>query len=103
IAHARDCGIPIEMDASLFAKLSDATIIGITGTRGKSTITHLIYEMAKAAGKEPKIGGNERDVATLQLLPETNDGDLVILELDSWQLQGFEENKISPHISVWTN
>jgi UDP-N-acetylmuramoylalanine--D-glutamate ligase len=103
IAHARERGIPVEMDASLFAKLSHATILGITGTRGKSTVTHLIYEMAKAAGKEPKIGGNERDMATLQLLPKTNNGDLAILELDSWQLQGFEESEISPHIAVWTN
>lgn len=103
IAHARENGIPIEMDASLFAKLSHAAIVGVTGTRGKSTVTHLIYEMAKMAGLRPRLGGNERDMATLQLLPGTNAGDLVILELDSWQLQGFEEDKISPHISVWTN
>ena len=103
IAHARKQGIPIEMDASLFAKLSGATIVGITGTRGKSTVTHLIYEMARAAGREPRLGGNERGMATLQLLPETAAGDLVILELDSWQLQGFEESRISPHVAVWTN
>jgi UDP-N-acetylmuramoylalanine--D-glutamate ligase len=103
LARARERGIPVEMDASLFAKLSGAMILGITGTRGKSTVTHLIYDMAQAAGKKPQLGGNERDVATLQLLPKTNDGDLVILELDSWQLQGFEESKISPHIAVWTN
>ena len=103
LARARSRGIPIEMDASLFAKLSGATLLGVTGTRGKSTVTHLIYEMAKAAGGKPRLGGNERDMATLQLLPETHTGDLVILELDSWQLQGFAESKISPHISVWTN
>ena len=103
IAHARKQGIPVEMDASLFAKLSGATIVGITGTRGKSTVTHLIYEMARAAGREPRLGGNERGMATLQLLPETAAGDLVILELDSWQLQGFEESRISPHVAVWTN
>ena len=103
IARARERGIGVEMDASLFVKLSGAIIVGITGTRGKSTVTHLIYEMAKAAQKNPYLGGNERDMATLQLLPAINEGDLAILELDSWQLQGFEESKISPHISVWTN
>jgi UDP-N-acetylmuramoylalanine--D-glutamate ligase len=109
IAHARERGIPIEMDASLFAKLSDATIVGITGTRGKSTVTHLIYEMAKAAhpsettGHNVYVGGNERDMATLQLLEHTKKDDLVVMELDSWQLQGFEEDKLSPHIAVWTN
>jgi UDP-N-acetylmuramoylalanine--D-glutamate ligase len=103
IARARERNIPVEMDASLFAKLSPATIVGITGTRGKSTVTHLIYEMAKAAGKNPMLGGNERGTATLPLLAATDEHSLVILELDSWQLQGFEDAKISPHISVWTN
>ncbi len=103
IARAREQGVPVEMDASLFAKLSGATIVGITGTRGKSTVTHLIYEMARAAGQNPRLGGNKRDTATLQLLSQTAPGDLVILELDSWQLQGFEEVRISPHVAVWTN
>ncbi len=103
LARARERGIPIEMDASLFAKYSPAAIVGITGTRGKSTVTHLIYEMARAAGKDPHLGGNERDTATLPLLRETDKDGLVILELDSWQLQGFEESKTSPHVAVWTN
>lgn len=103
IARARERGIPVEMDASLFAKLSPATIVGVTGTRGKSTVTHLIYEMAKAAGKNPALGGNERGVATLPFLQTTNKDSLVLLELDSWQLQGFQDAGISPHISVWTN
>ena len=103
IAHARERGIPVEMDASLFAKLSPATIVGITGTRGKSTVTHLIYEMARAAGKDPLLGGNERGVATLPMLATADATSTVILELDSWQLQGFEDAHMSPHISVWTN
>ncbi len=103
IARTRERGIPVEMDASLFAKLSPATIVGITGTRGKSTVTHLIYEMAKAAGRNPFLGGNERGTATLPLLLKTDASSTVILELDSWQLQGFEDAHISPHISVWTN
>jgi UDP-N-acetylmuramoylalanine--D-glutamate ligase len=103
IARAREHGIPVEMDASLFAKLSPAMIVGITGTRGKSTVTHLIYEMARAAGMSAVLGGNERGTATLPLLVKTNEKNVVILELDSWQLQGFEDAKISPHISVWTN
>jgi UDP-N-acetylmuramoylalanine--D-glutamate ligase len=103
IADAREHGIPVEMDASLFAKLSPATIVGITGTRGKSTVTHLIYEMARSAGKNPFLGGNERGTATLPLLLKTDGASTIILELDSWQLQGFEDARASPHISVWTN
>jgi len=103
IAHARELGIPVEMDAVLFTKLSPATIVGITGTRGKSTVTHLIFEILKAAGKNPHLGGNERGIATLPLLKETGEGSMVVLELDSWQLQGFEDSHISPHVSIWTN
>ncbi len=103
LARAREHNIPVEMDASLFAKLTDATIVGVTGTRGKSTVTQMIYEILRAAGKTAYLGGNVRDVATLPLVYKTKPGDIVILELDSWQLQGFEEDRISPHVSVWTN
>lgn len=114
IAHARKCGVPIEMSTALFAKLSGATIVGITGTRGKTTTTHLIYEGLKKAGKKVFLGGNVQGVSTLALLPQVSLQDIVVLELDSWQLQGFgptsqnelrgtSEAGISPHISVFTN
>jgi UDP-N-acetylmuramoylalanine--D-glutamate ligase len=44
-----------------------------------------------------------RDTATLPLLAEVKAGDYVVLELDSWQMQGFGESKISPHVAVFTN
>src|SRR3990167_414336 len=61
IAEARKNNIPIEMDASLFAKLtalstSNVDIIGITGTRGKSTVTHLIYSIIKNSGRRVYLG-----------------------------------------------
>ena len=113
VAAARKNKIPVEMDASLFAKLSPATIIGVTGTRGKSTVTHLIYWILKKAGKKVFLGGNIRGLATLPLLQKTKRGDVVVLELDSWQLQGFgptslklrgasDGKGLSPHISVFT-
>lgn len=103
IAHARAQGIPIMMSTALCAKLSGATLIGITGTRGKSTTTHLIFHMLKAAGRRVHLGGNVRGISTLALLKKIKPGDILILELDSWQLQGFGEMKISPHIAVFTN
>jgi len=39
--------IPVEMDASLFIKLAKIKTIGITGTRGKSTVTDIIYQILK--------------------------------------------------------
>ncbi|MDD5068655.1 MAG: UDP-N-acetylmuramoyl-L-alanine--D-glutamate ligase [Candidatus Pacebacteria bacterium] len=108
VAEARKNGIPIEMDASLFAKLTiGVTIIGITGTRGKTTTTSLVYEIARRHfdGTSTKVflGGNIRGTATLPLIREVKAGDVMVLELDSWQLQGFGEAKISPHISIFTN
>lgn len=104
IEYARGKGIPIEMDESLFAKLAPKVkIIGVTGTRGKSTTTVLIYEILKAAGLRVFLGGNIFGTAALPLLKEVKDWDVVVFELSSWQLQGFGEAKISPNISVFTN
>ncbi len=109
IAEARKNNIPIEMGASLFAKLSGTTIIGITGTRGKTTVTHLLHDVITEAVKRGEIkykkvflGGNIRGVSTLQFLREAGKEDVAVLELDSWQMQGFEEAHMSPHISVFT-
>jgi len=104
IKHARERGIPIEMDESLFAKLApEVKIIGVTGTRGKSTTTILIYEILKNAGIRVHLGGNIKGTAALPLLKEVKAGDNVVFELSSWQLQGFGDAKISPQISVFTN
>ena len=107
IAEARKNNIPVEMDASLFAKLvklstSNVDIIGITGTRGKSTVTHLIYDIIKNSGRRVYLGGNVKGLATLPLLKKVKPDDTVVMELDSWQLQGFGEAKISPNIAVFS-
>ncbi len=108
IAEAHKNKIPVEMDASLFSKLveEDVKIIGVTGTRGKTMTTMLIYEILKNNEKfldcKLYIGGNIRGGATLPLIKKVKKGDIIVLELDSWQLQGFGEEKISPNISVFT-
>jgi len=104
IREAKKNGISVEMDASLFAKLSETKIIGVTGTRGKSTITHFIYQALEKYSKENVyLGGNIKGMATSVLLKKIKPDDIVVLELDSWQLQGFGDSKISPDISVFTN
>jgi len=104
IAEARRNNIPVEMGAALLTKLAPEGVItiGITGTRGKSTTTHLIHHILVKAGKSALLGGNVRDIATLPLLKDVKVGDMVVLELDSWQLQGFGDAKISPNVSVFT-
>lgn len=103
IKEAEKNKIPIEMDASLFAKLSLAKVIGITGTRGKSTITHFIHFALEKNNQRVFLGGNIKGIATLPLLKKVKENDIIVLELDSWQLQGFGDSKISPHISVFSN
>jgi UDP-N-acetylmuramoylalanine--D-glutamate ligase len=102
---AREHNIPIEMDESLFAKFkpADAKIIGITGTRGKTTTTFLIKAILPLTGKVFHLAGNVQGKATLPLLEVVQSGDLILLELSSWQLQGFGEAQISPEIAIWTN
>ncbi len=100
---ARKKGTPVTMDTSLFARFCPVPLIGITGTRGKTTTATLIYELLKSAGKSALLGGNIRGVASLSLLKKIRNNSLVILELSSWELQGFDWEKISPHIAVVTN
>ncbi|MDB5204359.1 MAG: UDP-N-acetylmuramoylalanine--D-glutamate ligase [Candidatus Taylorbacteria bacterium] len=109
IEEARKNNIPIEMDSSLFCKLlpKEVITIGVTGTRGKSTVTHLINHILKGVGKKTILGGNVRDMATLPLIKDIQQGvrplaEIVVLELDSWQLQGFGDAKISPRIAIFT-
>ncbi|HBM45837.1 MAG: UDP-N-acetylmuramoylalanine-D-glutamate ligase [Parcubacteria group bacterium GW2011_GWF2_38_76] len=103
IEEARKNGIPVEMDASLFARLAEGVkIIGVTGTRGKSTVTHLLYEILESSRQRVFLGGNVRGLSTLPLLKKVKEGDIVLMELDSWQLQGFGDSKISPNIAVFT-
>jgi UDP-N-acetylmuramoylalanine--D-glutamate ligase len=106
INAARDAGVAVYMSTALFAEFArqiGATIVGITGTRGKSTVTHLIHHALARAGKRAHLGGNVRGLSTLALLPEVRKGDIAVLELDSWQLQGFGDLGMSPEVAVFTN
>ena len=107
LEKAKENKIPIEMDESLFVKLSGIRTIGVTGTRGKTTVATLIFQILKdnekKLGCKVYLGGNIKGVATLPLLEKVKNGDIVVMELSSWQLQGFGDSKISPHISVFTN
>ncbi len=104
IEQSKKNNIPVYMDEALFVKLAPKIItIGVTGTRGKTTTTMMIEKIIKDSGKKMLIGGNIKGLATLPLLEKVDDGDIVLMELSSWQLQGFGDTGISPHISVFTN
>jgi UDP-N-acetylmuramoylalanine--D-glutamate ligase len=100
---ALERGIPVEMDESLFCKNFEGRVIGVTGTRGKTTTTMLIYKILSRAMPRVFLGGNIQGRATLPLLEEITKDDTVVMELSSWQLQGFHDSQLSPHASVFTN
>ena len=93
----------IVMEDSLFTSLTKAQVIGVTGTRGKTTSSTLIYEILKYAGLDVHLSGNVRGTASLPLLDKLKEDSYVVLELSSWQLQGFEDEKVSPQYALITN
>lgn len=102
IEEAKKHDVPVVMSSALFAKLAGIPVVGVTGTRGKSTTTHMLEAILAKAGKKVLLGGNVRGVSTLALLPEVTPDSIALMELDSWQLQGFRDLGISPNISVFT-
>ncbi|GIW68420.1 MAG: UDP-N-acetylmuramoylalanine--D-glutamate ligase [Candidatus Parcubacteria bacterium] len=103
IAHARREGVPVEMSTALFAAFAGIPIIGVTGTRGKSTTAHLIHHTLSETGVRALLGGNVAGVSTLAHLPRAKEYAVAVLELDSWQLQGFGERHLSPQLAVFTS
>jgi UDP-N-acetylmuramoylalanine--D-glutamate ligase len=100
---ARENGAQIEQEIAFFFQACTGRIIGITGTRGKTTTSMLIYEILRASGARTVIGGNVAGVETLSLLPTITPETVVVLELSSWQLEGLEPHKLSPSVAVMTN
>lgn len=95
--------IPIEMEMGLFFdRCPSKNVIGVTGTKGKTTTTLLISEFLKEGGKVNIIAGNLR-ISALELLPKIDKETWVVLELSSWQLEGLLPHKVSPHIGALTN
>lgn len=99
---ARKRGTAIDNDITLFFREYGAgRVIGVTGTRGKSTTTALIYEMARRQFKTARLGGNIGE-SPLRFLGKIKKGPAV-LELSNFQLSDLDTIKISPHVAVWTN
>jgi UDP-N-acetylmuramoylalanine--D-glutamate ligase len=84
IQQAIEAGVYVIGDIELFAQFNICPVIAITGSNGKSTVTHLVADMCKAAGKKVLMGGNI-GVPVLDLLDQT--ADVIVLELSSFQLE----------------
>lgn len=84
LSEAVEAGIEIVGDIELFCREAQAPIVAITGSNGKSTVTTLVGEMAKAAGWQAGVGGNI-GLPALSLLQSP--AQLYVLELSSFQLE----------------
>ncbi|MBX3084968.1 MAG: UDP-N-acetylmuramoyl-L-alanine--D-glutamate ligase [Anaerolineae bacterium] len=84
--EAVERGIELTNDAQVFLDRSAAPVIGITGSAGKTTTTTLVGKMCQAAGLKTWVGGNIGDVL-LDVLPQIQSGDTVVMELSSFQLE----------------
>ncbi len=94
--------IPVETDASLFLQLCKAPVIGVTGTKGKTTTARMIYHILKKGPRTPVLFGVE-NISILDRLHYVKKDSIVVFELSSWRLSALKYCKISPHISVFTN
>lgn len=100
---ARTHGKDIQNDTSLFFRFVESPIIGITGTRGKTTTTNWLAQILSQSFGEIVASGNTPDNALLKEIRTTRPDKPVVAELSSWQLELLPASKNSPHISVITN
>lgn len=104
IQKAFELGKHVTTEAALYLKYSEATTIGITGTRGKTTTTLMIGDIfTQAFSERVLVGGNIQNNGALPLLLEEKNDSISILELSSWALEGCHWEKVSPHVAVVTN
>lgn len=101
LALARAAGARIEMEMTLFFRVCPAPIIGVTGTKGKTTTATLCATILRQWKPETVLAGNLGRSA-FELLPAIGPETPVVLELSSWQLEGLDEQRMSPHIAVLT-
>ena len=95
--------VPIEMDSSLFFEHCESSkIIGVTGTKGKTTTASLIAQVLADAGKKiSKVGIGQE--AVMDKLKKITPSTFVVFEMSSWRLAGLKKNKKSPKYALVTN
>lgn len=94
-----EAGIPVISEIEFAARYTQATLIGVTGSNGKTTTSLLIYHILRSAGLHVGLAGNIGDSFAKSVA--NHDFDYLVLELSSFQLDGI--NRFRPHIAVITN
>lgn len=100
VSTALDKGLPVLTEVELAYLISEAPMIGITGSNGKTTTTTMIAQVFEEAGQSGLLAGNIGFPAS-EVAQTATASDVMITELSSFQLMGVETFK--PHIAVVTN
>ena len=100
VEKALQKGMPVWTEVELAYLISDAPIIGITGSNGKTTTTTMIADVLNAGGKSAKLCGNIGYPAS-SVAQDASKDDILVMELSSFQLMGIKDFR--PHIAVLTN
>lgn len=103
LSIAKNAGVRVEMGSGIFAEIADMSrVIGITGTKGKSTTSALIHKAIKTKYRDIYLAGDVEG-PPLKFIEENQKGTWGVMELSSWRLEGMKPHKKSPTISVITN
>ncbi len=92
-------GVPVISEIEFASRYTDANLIGITGSNGKTTTTMLTHYLLKEGGLNVGMAGNIGD-SYAQMVAE-NDFEHYVLEISSFQLDGIVD--FAPHIAILTN
>tara|TARA_B100000767_G_scaffold74060_1_gene70768 strand:+ start:63 stop:1397 length:1335 start_codon:yes stop_codon:yes gene_type:complete len=99
IKQLKSASIPVISEIELAAKYTDAIIIGITGSNGKTTTTLLVHHILKDAKLSIGVAGNIGNSFAQQVAEKSYEN--YVLELSSFQLDGIK--KFNSHIAILTN
>ena len=99
VRRLNELGIPVISEIEFASRYTDAVIIGITGSNGKTTTTMLTYHLLKEGGLNVGMAGNIGDSFAAMVAEE--EFEYYVLEISSFQLDGITEFK--PHIGLITN
>ena len=86
IAAARDRGIPVWSEIELASRFLKGSIVGLTGTNGKSTTTTLLHRILKDAGRPAFLAGNI-GTPLISFVDRSRDDHLYVTEISSFQLE----------------
>ncbi|KPK77183.1 MAG: hypothetical protein AMJ79_04125 [Phycisphaerae bacterium SM23_30] len=108
---AREQNVPRTSEMNIFFQLCPATIVGVTGSNGKSTTTAMIGAVLQAGAegraehkyRQVWVGGNIGQENLLVQIEHIEPDDVVVLELSSFQLYDLQEIRVSPPVAVLTN